>query len=398
MSTTTISSLLGAQEDGLSLQQAFYKDPEIYQRELERIFMKSWLYAGHVSLVPNVGDYFLYELDTESVIIIRESESTINALVNVCRHRGSRVCLEANGNKNLLVCPYHGWTFEKSGKLRGANQTREGFDKSLYSLKKVHLKIFHGMIFINFDQEPIAFDPIEQDLDECLRPYRLDKAKVAARKNYPITANWKLAVENYCECYHCVPSHPEYAEAHGRSFHRDDMEELTRAVMDKAKEAGLSDITVDKEWLDSGGVGIDRGYDRYPLLNGFVTGSKDGKALAPLLGDIKAFDGGTTDMHIGPVTFYLAYCDHVVIYHFKPLTIDTADCEITWLVNESAEEGKDYKVDELTWLWDVTTIADKRIIEDNQKGVNSRHYEPGPFTRMEDFEQGFVDWYRELMK
>ncbi|NKB36465.1 MAG: Rieske 2Fe-2S domain-containing protein [Gammaproteobacteria bacterium] len=398
MSRVDLSTLLKQQKDGFSLQQQFYQDPDIYQRELERIFMKSWLYAGHVSQLPNAGDYFLYELDTESVIIIREDDETINALLNVCRHRGSRVCLESSGNKNLLVCPYHGWTFERNGNLRGASQTKEDFDKSLYPLKTVSIKIFHGMIFINFDQKPVAFEPIEEDLDDCLRPYRLDKAKVAHRRSYPIQANWKLAVENYCECYHCVPSHPEYAVAHGRSFHRNDVQELTQAVMSKAAEVGLSDRCVSMEWLDSGAVGNDRGYDRYPLLKGFVTGSKDGKPLAPLLGEIKAYDGGTTDMHIGPLTFYLAYCDHIVVYHFKPLTIDTADCEITWLVNEDADEGVDYNLDDLIWLWDVTTIADKRIIEDNQKGVNSRHYEPGPFTTMEDFEQGFVDWYREAIK
>ncbi len=398
MSRANLSTLLKQQKDGFSLQQQFYQDPDIYQRELERIFMKSWLYAGHISQLPNDGDYFLYELDTESVIIIREDEKTINALLNVCRHRGSRVCLESSGNKNLLVCPYHGWTFERSGNLRGASQTREGFDKTLYPLKKVSIKIFHGMIFINFDQDPVAFEPIEEDLDDCLRPYRLDKAKIAHRRSYPIQANWKLAVENYCECYHCVPSHPEYAEAHGRSFHRKEIDDMTQAVLAKAADAGLSDRCVNKDWLDSGAIGNDRSYDRYPLLKGFVTGSKDGKALAPLLGDIKAYDGGTTDMHIGPLTFYLAYCDHVVVYHFKPLTIDTADCEIIWLVNGDAKEGVDYKLEELIWLWDVTTIADKRIIENNQKGVNSRHYEPGPFTIMEDFEQGFVDWYREAMK
>ena len=398
MSTTEIAKLLDNQTEGFSLQQKFYKDPDIYQRELDRIFVKSWLYAGHISQLANVGDYFLYEMDTESVIIIRESNDTINALLNVCRHRGSRVCLEARGNKNLLVCPYHGWTYENSGRLRGANHTYPGFEKSNYALKKAKLKIFHGMIFINLDNDPIPFDPIEKDLDECLRPYRLDKAKVAHKQSYPIKSNWKLAVENYCECYHCVPSHPEYAEAHGRSFRDEDMAALLDEVMQKGEKFGLSNSSINNDWLDSGGVGIDRSYDRYPLLNGFVTGSQDGKPVAPLLGDIKGYDGGTTDMHIGPVTFFLAYCDHVVVYHFKPLTIDTADCEIIWLVNESAEEGKDYKLDELIWLWDVTTIADKRIIENNQEGVNSRFYEPGPFTKFEDFEQGFIDWYLDLMK
>jgi phenylpropionate dioxygenase-like ring-hydroxylating dioxygenase large terminal subunit len=398
MSMTEISDLLSNQTKGFSLQQKFYKDPGIYQQEMDRIFMKSWLYAGHVSQIKNVGEYFLYEMDTESVIIIREDKDTVNALMNVCRHRGSRVCLQASGTQKLLACPYHGWTYERSGALRGANHTYPDFDKSGYALKTVNLKIFHGMIFINFDKDPISFDAIEKDLDECLIPYCLDKTKIAHKQSYPIKSNWKLAVENYCECYHCVPSHPEYAEAHGRSFPEEEMQGLLKQVMEKGEKIGLSNSSINYDWLDSGGVGIDRSYDRYPLLKGFVTGSRGGKPLAPLLGDIKGYDGGTADMHIGPITFYLAYCDHVVIYHFKPLTLDTADCEITWLVNERAEEGKDYSLKELIWLWDVTTIADKCIIENNQKGVNSRFYQPGPFTKMEEFEQGFVDWYVDLMK
>ena len=89
MSATNLATLLENQQDGFSLQQGFYKDPEIYKVEMERIFMKSWLYAGHVSEIPEVGDYILHDFDPESVIIIRENEETINALLNVCRHRAA---------------------------------------------------------------------------------------------------------------------------------------------------------------------------------------------------------------------------------------------------------------------------------------------------------------------
>jgi len=306
--------------------------------------------------------------------------------------------MESCGHQKLLVCPYHGWTYQLDGSLRGARLTVPGFDKSKHGLKQIQLKILHGMIFINFDDKPVSFDPIEQDLDECLQPYGLGRAKIAHKQSYPMKANWKLAVENYCECYHCIPSHPEYAEAHGRSWPEKDVEELLEQVLAKGEKVGLSRHCVDKDWLKSGGVGNDRGFDRYPLLKGFVTGSRDGKPVAPLLGDIKDYDGGTTDIHIGPFTFYLAYCDHIVIYHFKPLTVDSADCEVTWLVNETAEEGKDYNLDELIWLWDITTLADKRIIENNQQGVNSRFYQPGPYSEMEDFVHELMDWYLDIMK
>ncbi len=397
MKMEKLAKLIKNQPAGFSLQQGFYKDTDIYQRELERIFMQSWLYAGHVSQIPNIGDYFLYELADESVIIIRVDNDTIKALSNVCRHRGSRICMESRGQQKLLACPYHGWTYQLDGTLRGAGHVHPDFDKADYALKQVRLTVFHGMIFINFTGPAASFDPIRQDLDECLRPYGLERAKVARKQDYLIKANWKLAVENYCECYHCIPAHPEYSEGHGRSVPDETVSELLEQVTAKGEKAGLPEHCVDKSWLDAGGIGIDRGFDRYPLLKGFVTGSRDGKPVAPLLGDIKGYDGGATDIQIGPLTFYLAYCDHIVVYHFKPLTAAASVCDVTWLVNETAEEGKDYQVAELTWLWDVTTIADKRIIENNQKGVNSKFYQPGPYTMMEDFTRGFIDWYLDTM-
>ena len=100
---------------------------------------------------------------------------------------------------------------------------------------------------------------------------------------------------------------------------------------------------------------------------------------------ITGYDGGATDLHFGPMTFGLAYSDHVVLYRFTPRGLYHTDCEITWLVNESAVEGKDYDRAALTWLWDVTTIADKKIIERNQAGVDSRFYEPGPLSQVRRF-------------
>ena len=394
----TLSQLIDDQPEGFSLQQVFYRDSDIFRRELDRLFMKSWLYAGHLSQIPETGDYFLYELGNESVIIIRSGETTVKALLNLCRHRGSRICMESSGRHKLLVCPYHGWTYQLDGALRGANYTSPDFDRADYALGQVQLEVLHGMIFINFAGQPAAFEPVRRDLDECLQPYKLDKAKVAHRHSYPIQANWKLAVENYCECYHCTPAHPEYAEGHGRSLPEEEVAGLLEQVIARGEKLGLNRHCVDKSWLDSGAVGIDRGFDRYPLFNGFVTGSRDGKPVAPLLGAISGYDGGATDIQVGPFTFCLAYCDHVVIYHFRPLNVTESVCDITWLVNESAQEGKDYERDDLTWLWDITTIADKRIIENNQKGINSTFYRPGPYTGMESFTRSFIDWYLHAMK
>ncbi len=397
MNDQEIARLLDTQPAGCSLQQAFYRDPDIYEREMQRIALKSWLYAGHVSEVAAVGDYLLFDIAGESVIVARCADDQLTALINVCRHRGSRICNETRGHSRRLTCPYHGWTYGLDGRLIAAAQMPDTFDRSDYALKTLAVEVFHGMIFVNFDDDPQSFSAIRSDLDDALRPYGLDRARVAHSQSYPIDANWKLTVENYCECYHCAPAHPEYSDAHSRAIPEEQFKDELARVMARAESVGLTRHAIRKSWLDAGALGVDRGFERYSLLKGHVTGSRDGKPVAPLLGEITDYDGGTTDLHIGPLLFGLLYCDHAVLYRFVPLAVNKTECQIVWLVNDSAEEGKDYEREALTWLWDVTTIADKTIIERNQEGVNSRFYAPGPFSTMESFTARFVKWYLEAM-
>ena len=93
----------------------------------------------------------------------------------------------------------------------------------------------------------------------------------------------------------------------------------------------------------------------------------------------------------------LAYSDHVVAYVFTPVDQNNSRCEIYWMVRADAIEGQDYDVDELTWLWDITTTSDKAIIVNNSKGVHSKYYEPGPLSKMEKEERSYIEWIlREL--
>ena len=393
-----LDQALAAWRPGYALPGAVYQGDAIYQEEMRRIFLKTWQYVGHVSQIPERGDYFLFEVAGESVIIMRESAEVVNALLNVCRHRGSRICDAASGHEARLTCRYHGWTYGLDGALRAAAHLPANFDKAQWGLKRIASRVFAGMIFVNFDPNPVSFDPIAQDLAAPLAPYQLDRAKVAHRKNYPITSNWKLAVENYCECYHCAPAHPEYSVGHGRAIGNEASAGLLAEVRARAEQSGLTRDEVRKSWLAAVPFGTDRGFETYPLLRGHRTGSRDGEPVAPLLGSIRDYDGGAVDLHLGPMTFGLAYCDHVVLYRFTPRGLRATDCEITWLVNDKAVESRHYDRAKLTWLWDVTTIADKQIIERNQAGVDSRYYEPGPLSPMENFTGRFLEWYVAAMR
>jgi phenylpropionate dioxygenase-like ring-hydroxylating dioxygenase large terminal subunit len=115
------------------------------------------------------------------------------------------------------------------------------------------------------------------------------------------------------------------------------------------------------------------------------------------MGDFSGYDGNTTYFDVGPLSDFLAYPDHGVIYRFIPRAAVHTEMEVIWLVRADAQESRDFEVERLTSLWKVTSLQDKKIVELNQAGVNSRYFEAGPYSLQESYTQRFVDWYlREL--
>jgi Rieske 2Fe-2S family protein len=386
-----LRELIARQQSGRALDAEFYRSSEIYEHDIERVFMRSWLYVGHTSEIPEPGDYLLLEVAQESAIIVRDEEGRVRALVNVCRHRGSRVCVAPRGRVKTLVCRYHGWTYGLDGSLRSRRQMPEGFDPTRWGLKAIPVEVFHGLIFVNFSVEPVDFRGAAGALDHCLRPFHLERCKVAARRNYPVDANWKLALENFMECYHCAPAHPEYARIHSLKAPAAESEALRQEMLARSRRCGMQtdDVVVAVTDLAE----LHAFHRRHALYPGYLTGTEDGKAAAPLLGEVTGYDGGAADVTIGALNQMLIYPDHAVVYRFAARAPQRCDMEIAWLVRSDAEEGRDYDLARLTWLWDVTSIADKRIIDLNQQGVNSRFYEPGPYSEMERWAHQLSRWY-----
>ena len=395
----SIQQLIKQQPEDWSLKQEFYKQADIYEREIEKIYMDSWLFIGHHSQIPNKGDYFVYNLLSESVIVIRGKDDQIHAYMNVCRHRGSRICVEEKGNVKRFTCPYHAWTYNLDGSLITAKTLGDGIKKEEFGLHKCQIEVVEGLILLNFSDQPSSLDNLKDELSEPMKMFGFNDLKIAAHKNYPIDANWKLAVENYNECYHCAPSHPEYSQSHTQKL--TDIKEYDQSqkkMLDSLSACGMKNIEISADYTSQTSGQEQYAYWRYALFDGYVTGSKSGAPIAPLIGEIKQFNPGASDFNIGPVTFLLAYCDHVVVYVFTPTEHTACQCDVYWMVHGNAIEGKDYDLDELTWLWDVTTKADERIVINNQKGINSRKYQPGPFTEKESSEKKFIRWYLALMQ
>ncbi|MFT5501682.1 MAG: phenylpropionate dioxygenase-like ring-hydroxylating dioxygenase large terminal subunit, partial [Woeseiaceae bacterium] len=214
----------------------------------------------------------------------------------------------------------------------------------------------------------------------------------------PMAANWKLAVENYQECYHCASAHPDYAKMHTLMLDSKKRDRVQKHMLDKMPACGLRDMLIDRIDMRARPGEQGYGYSRSALFEGYKTGSRDGEPVAPLLGQLTDFDGGASDLTVGHCSFLLAYSDHVVAYVFTPVDQFNCECKIYWLVRGDAEEGKDYNLDDLTWLWDVTTLADEKIVVDNWKGVQSRYYRPGPFAGMEIAEQVYVEWLLQELR
>jgi Rieske 2Fe-2S family protein len=356
------------------------------------LITQNWIFAGHESQIPESGDFKVLNVANESAIIIRSKEGTLNAFANVCRHRGSLVCLEKQGSTRKFKCPYHGWVYNIDGKLIAARNMPSDFDKADYSLHQLSIDVLHGMIFVCFSDSPPSLAGAKRDLKEPMAMFDFENLKVAAQKTYPIDANWKLSIENYQECYHCATAHPDYAKMHTLTLDDNKRDRVQGHMIAKMEHCGLKDIEIDYIDIKAPEGEQGYGYSRTALFEGYKTGSKDGKPIAPLLGKLKDYDGGASDFALGPFTFLLAYSDHVVAYVFTPVDINKSECEIYWLVRNDAEDGKDYDKEQLMWLWDITTEADKMIIVNNRKGVASRYYRPGPFSGMEDAESVYIQW------
>src|ERR1051326_2871500 len=160
--SSRILELLRRQPAGHSMLREFYSDEDIYQLDCQRVWRTGWLFAGHACEIPNPGDYFTLEVDSDSLIVIRNADGRARALHNVCRHRGSMICDGPAGRAKRLVCPYHRWTYDLDGNLLHAPGMQEDLDKAALGLRSIHVRETAGLIFVSLANEPPGFDMAQE--------------------------------------------------------------------------------------------------------------------------------------------------------------------------------------------------------------------------------------------
>ena len=383
MATTETPALHsdGRPPEYFSLPQEYYTSDKWFERDLDVIFRRRWLFAGHASTIPNPGDYFLFDLRDDSYVVIRQADGTIRALANVCRHRGSRICAEQTGQgKKRLTCPYHSWSYSLDGSLQTAPRMQAEFDKSQYPLKPAWVDEWYGMVFVCLGEErpvPLA----ERFRDDDLSPWKLEATKVAADETFDVAADWKLVSENFIECYHCSVAHPELCKVFDPGF----------SVVGERRLSNSNEVpsTVRETADDYFSFSADG-----TLRPGAQSFTIDGSyAVSKLLGDP---DQPPPERDAGLFSFpnfnTVAVPDYFLTFSWLPTGPRSTRFRATWVVHQDAGEGRDYDVEGLKALFKVTAQEDVGLSALGQQGVNAGAYEPGPYN--ERLEAAVISWMR----
>ena len=185
-------------QESFTLPSRYCTDPEIHQQEIRRIFQRSWIYAGHVSDLPDVGSYLTEELVAQPILILRSQDRELRAYFNVCQHLGHAL-LSGRGQVNgRIVCPYHAWCYGLDGALLSARMTRDisNFDRGDFSLKSVQLAVVAGLIFVNFDPDATQADGDLPDFEKTILAHLPQMPEYVAkhRFDFDLAANWKVSL------------------------------------------------------------------------------------------------------------------------------------------------------------------------------------------------------------
>lgn len=339
-----------------------YYDPGHFQKELEKIWFKSWLLAGREEEIPNSGDYKTVQIAHENFIITRGSDGEIRSYFNVCRHRGSRLCTEESGHfhNGNIICPYHSWMYSgDTGELTKAPNISDDdtdFDKNEHSLVGIKTERWDGFIWINVDPDSPSLKesfnlPESWSIYENYEMHRLKLGKVGT---YHVDANWKLLMDNAEECYHCGTIHAE----------------LSRATPPMQP----------RQWIDEGvpETKVIKHVGAMTLNPGFKRANVDGEAYRPVFPKLTEDEQRKINyLHIFPHTYLCMASDYVFIATIFPVKADKSLVKGYYLFDPDVLERDDAYIDDAVEFWDVTCEQDWHACALAQEGNQSMAYKDG---------------------
>jgi glycine betaine catabolism A len=346
-----------------TLPGRYFTSPEIFALESEKIFQQRWLCVGRESQIARPGDYFLQQVGSESIIILRDRSDRVRAFYNVCRHRGTRLCEEHRGQfSGTIQCPYHAWTYTLDGRLIGAPSadTIEDFDKADWPLHQVAIASWEGFLFINLADDPEPFEEAYAPLTGRFSRFNLPSLTAYRRIDYQLACNWKFVVQNYSECYHCPLVHPALVK--------------------------LSPPT-------SGENDLYRG----PFLGGYMeivdaseSLTMSGRSCGAMVGDLPDEDLKRVYYYsLFPNMLLSLHPDYVMYHTIWPRSPGATLVTCEWLFHPDTLTHPEFKPDDGVEFWDLTNRQDWHVCELSYAGVQSKSYTPGPYSRREGLSAAF---------
>ena len=355
----------------MTLPGDYYTSEELFQRETEAIFLREWIYAGHISEMPEAGDHLVVEIDTESCIVARDEAGRLHASHNVCRHRGARLCQDRQGNfPGAIQCPYHAWTYELDGTLRVAPNMEHviGFQPTEYPLHPLAVDSFNGLIFVSFASSPRPFEEAFASVLGKFDRWRISELRSVHQTVYEVEANWKLFFQNYSECYHCPNVHPVLNKL---TPYRDSINDLEEGP-------------------------ILGGPMRLAEYGGSMTMS--GRTCAAPLGEITEEDRGLVYYYTFlPNMFLSLHPDYVLVHRAEPLAVDRTRVHCDWYFHPDAIQQPGFDPSGAVEFWDMTNRQDWELCTISQRGISSRAYAPGPYSDLESQLAAFDREYLRLL-
>ena len=355
-----------------TLSGEYFTSEEIFQAERERIFHRSWLLAGHVSQLASPGSFFLFELDRESVMVLRDGEGTVRAFHNLCRHRGSRLCIEPCGELgHALQCPYHAWTYGLDGALRAAPNMMgvSSFDPREHGLKPVALADWQGLVFLNLAPDPVPFAEALPGLAGKFEAWRLPELQSVRQIVYDVEANWKLFFHNFSECYHCPTVHPHLNK--------------------------LTPFRNSENDLDEG-----------PVLGGPMWMSNPegsmtmgGERCAPPFAGLSPEERGRVYYYtVFPSAFLSFHPDYVMVHRALSLGESRTRIVCDWYFHPDAINAPGFDPQPAIDFWDLTNRQDWELCANAHKGVSSNAWTPGPYSELESQLAAFDRQYLRILE
>jgi len=353
-----------------ALPATWYRDPAHYRRELDCFWYDRWIAVAREEEIPTAGDWRVVRIATQSLVVVRGASGEIHAFHNVCRHRGSVLCTEEKGSfpRKRIVCPYHAWTYDLEGRLVATPRRMETPDFRLqdFPLHAVGADVWGGFVFVHLGTDPQPLARSVGRREERFKPYRFHELRIGKRVVVDVQANWKLLAENFSECFHCPPVHPEFCRI--VTAYQDAGAWGLRGRPETRPEykAGAQTLTLD-------------GTSKIPPFEGL--GEQERKTLY------------TADTVL-PNLFLNVHPDYVNSQLMFPTGPESVRMVYDWLFEPRHLPLAEADLQHYVALWDITNRQDARNCEWQQQGMQARAFEHGVYVPQEFDAHRFAQWVR----